>query len=155
MNMDTVLVCNIKYVNYLIRRTKTNLLQDLSVVIPNVVLKISAVLEFTAPTAALRWTRIEVILLGDSQHFVMLIGYLTIIFIIIGVLILLVELVKFGLENLKRIYKYKHRFDKKPTAKCYCIDCKYHDNFIGSCFGFDRHHHTADNWFCWKASPRK
>ena len=153
--MDTVLVCNIKYVNYLIRRTKTNLLQDLSVVIPNVVLKISAVLEFTAPTAALRWTRIEVILLGDSQHFVMLIGYLTIIFIIIGVLILLVELVKFGLENLKRIYKYKHRFDKKPTAKCYCIDCKYHDNFIGSCFGFDRHHHTADNWFCWKASPRK
>ena len=153
--MDIVLVCNIKYVNYLIRRTKTNLLQDLSVVIPNVVLKISAVLEFTAPTAALRWTRIEVILLGDSQHFVMLIGYLTIIFIIIGVLILLVELVKFGLENLKRIYKYKHRFDKKPTAKCYCIDCKYHDNFIGSCFGFDRHHHTADNWFCWKASPRK
>ena len=153
--MDTVLVCNIKYVNYLIRRTKTNLLQDLSVVIPNVVLKISAVLKITAPTAALRWTRIEVILLNDSQHFVTLIGYLTIIFIIIGVLILLVELVKFGLENLKRIYKYKHRFDKKPTAKCYCIDCKYHDNFTGSCFGFDRHHHTADNWFCWKASPRK
>ena len=106
-------------------------------------------------TAGLRWTRIEVILLNDSQHFVTLIGYLTIIFIIIGVLILLVELVKFGLENLKRIYKYKHRFDKKPTAKCYCIDCKYHDNFIGSCFGFDRHHNTADNWFCWKASPRK
>ena len=95
------------------------------------------------------------ILLNDSQHFVTLIGYLTIIVIIIGVLILLVELVKFGLENLKRIYRYKHRFDKKPTAKCYCIDCKYHDNFIGSCFGFDRHHHTADNWFCWKASPRK
>ena len=106
-------------------------------------------------TAGLRWTRIEVILLNDSQHFVTLIGYLTIIFIIIGVLILLVELVKSGLENLKRIYKYKYRFDKKPTAKCYCIDCKYHDNFVGSCFGFDRHHHTADNWFCWKASPRK
>ena len=132
-----------------------NHLQDLSVVIPNVVLKISAVLKIIAPTAGLRWTRIEVILLNNSQHFVTLIGYLTIIFIIIGVLILLVELVKFGLENLKRIYKYKHRFDKKPTAKCYCIDCKYHDNFIGSCFGFDRHHHTADDWFCWKASPRK
>ena len=106
-------------------------------------------------TAGLRWTRIEVILLNDSQHFVTLIGYLTIIVIIIGVLILLVELGKFGLENLKRIYKYKHRFDKKPTAKCYCIDCKYHDNFIGSCFGFDKNQHTADNWFCWKASPRK
>ena len=118
-------------------------------------LKIAADLRTTAPTAGLKWTRIEVILLNDSQHFVTLIGYITIIVIIIGVLMLLVELVKFGIENLKRIYKYKHRFDKKPTAKCYCIDCKYHDNFVGSCFGFDKNQHTADNWFCWKASPRK
>ena len=110
---------------------------------------------YSVAAAVRRWTKERVILLNDSQYFVTLIGYLTIIFIIIGVLILLVELVKSGLENLKRIYKYKHRFDKKPTAKCYCIDCKYHDNFIGSCFGFDKSQHTADNWFCWKASPRK
>ena len=45
--------------------------------------------------------------------------------------------------------------NKKPTAKCYCIDCKYHNNLAGDCFGFDRYQHTADNWFCWKASLRK
>lgn len=22
-------------------------------------------------------------------------------------------------------HKYKHRFDKPPKAKCYCVDCKY------------------------------
>ena len=92
------------------------------------------------------------ILLNNSQHFVTLIRYLTIIAIIIGVLILLVELVKFGLENLKRIYKYKHRFDKKSTAKCYCIDCKCHDNETGRCSSFGEF--IADDRFCWKADPR-
>ena len=93
--------------------------------------------------------------MNDTQHCIMVIGYLTIIVIVIGIFLLLVELIKFGFENLKRIYKYKHRFDKKPTAKCYCIDCKYHNNSVGRCFAFDKYQHTDDNWFCWKASPRK
>ena len=29
--------------------------------------------------------------------------------------------------NLRRIWQYKHRFNKKPIAKCYCIDCRYYD----------------------------
>ena len=48
-------------------------------------------------------------------------------------------------------YKYKHRFDKPPTAKCYCIDCemyggKEHDD---KCFKFDWY--VASDWFCWDA----
>ena len=84
----------------------------------------------------------------------MLIGYLTIIVTMIGVLILLVELVKSGLENLKRIYKYKHRFDKKPTAKCYCIDCEYHNNKTGVCFYTKEKRYTSDTCFCQSAKPK-
>lgn len=59
-------------------------------------------------------------------------------------------------KQLKRKYQYKHRFDKPPTAECYCVDCTRHDNETGRCYGFGEYcHYTADCWFCWKAEPRK
>ena len=58
------------------------------------------------------------------------------------------------IEKLTLKYKQKHRFDKPPTAKCYCIDCVYHDNETGRCWRL-KNWHTADNWFCWDAEPRK
>lgn len=47
----------------------------------------------------------------------------------------------------------KHRFDKPPTAECYCKDCRQHgeDN---QCFKFNGKR-TADEWFCWDAEPKK
>lgn len=52
---------------------------------------------------------------------------------------------------------YKHRFDKPPTAACYCKDCKYHGmkfpdganpcNFPG----VDRW--TPADGFCYEAEP--
>ena len=51
-------------------------------------------------------------------------------------------------------YKIKHRFDKSPIAKCYCIDCKNckEEKHSGRwCYRFDRC--VADNWFCWEAEP--
>ena len=52
-------------------------------------------------------------------------------------------------------YQYKHRFDKPPTAKCYCNDCEYHAknlkcNNVTWC---DKY--TPDNGFCYQATPRK
>lgn len=50
-------------------------------------------------------------------------------------------------------YKYKHRFDKKPVAKCYCKDCYYYTK-NGKCENVtwaDRY--TPDNGFCYDASP--
>lgn len=55
------------------------------------------------------------------------------------------------IDEVKYKYRYKHRFDKPPTAKCYCIDCKYYDNKNGRCSSFDEF--IADNCFCWKADP--
>ena len=56
-------------------------------------------------------------------------------------------------------YKYKHRFDKPPVAKCYCKDCIYHttkdSNGMGPCEwpGVDRW--MPDSGFCYNAEPRK
>jgi hypothetical protein len=66
---------------------------------------------------------------------------------------------RYLIVRLKRKYRYKHRFDKPPTAKCYCIDCKSHDNETGRCYRFGQttkeYRATADNWFCWEATPRE
>lgn len=58
------------------------------------------------------------------------------------------------IDEVKHKYRYKHRFDKPPTAKCYCIDCGYHDNETGRCSSLD-YLYTADNWFCYNADPSK
>lgn len=70
----------------------------------------------------------------------------------------IVGLIQEGVGNLRWRYKYKHRFDKKPIAKCYCIDCEYHDK-NGRCSTLSPidgpSRYTGDNWFCWEANPRK
>lgn len=56
------------------------------------------------------------------------------------------------------VYKYKHRFDKPPTAACYCIDCKFHGDTIDRT-RCTRHEdiifYTADEWFCKLAKPKE
>ena len=57
-------------------------------------------------------------------------------------------------RGLRLQYKYKHRFDRQPTAKCYCKDCKWHsvkDNKCSNVTWADRH--TPDNGFCYDAEP--
>lgn len=67
--------------------------------------------------------------------------------------------IKEGVAKLKWRYKYKHRFDKPPTAKCYCRDCKHHGSETNQCYRFGEttkeYRCTADNWFCWEAEPRE
>lgn len=55
---------------------------------------------------------------------------------------------------LKTRHKIKHRFNKTPTAKCYCRDCKYWNALYCTCNNL-RGLKTADNWFCCDASPVK
>ena len=49
-------------------------------------------------------------------------------------------------------YRIKHRFDKPPLAKCYCIDCRYRAE-LGRCKR-DNLNHKADNWFCADAEKK-
>ena len=80
-----------------------------------------------------------------------------------GIIFLIGKLIGDGICELidkkKWEYKYKHRFDKPPTAKWYCKDCKYHvdkghcKNKCENVTWADRY--TPDNGFCHEAKPRE
>lgn len=82
------------------------------------------------------------------------IGAATILALISLMITELVSNVREFINSVKLKHKQKHRFDKPPTAKCYCIDCVHHNNETGRCWRL-KNWHTADNWFCWNAEPRK
>ena len=86
----------------------------------------------------------------DVFTFVGFIATLATIFVFI---IFLVSYVKDIVRDYKRKYQQKHRFDKPPTAKCYCIDCKYRTKYK-ECHVLGGSFKVADDWFCWKAEPK-
>ena len=82
------------------------------------------------------------------------VGIVTLVFLTWAIASAIEELIK----KLIYIYKYKHRFGKLPTAKCYCKDCdNWHPHSPqateGTCWAHASWY-TADNWFCWSAEPR-
>jgi hypothetical protein len=76
--------------------------------------------------------------------------------IVFGIVIasLIVCSIRDGIVALRWNYKYKHRFDKKPIAKCYCIDCKWHgvNNDNNLCQLHDKH--FPNDWFCKDSKPK-
>lgn len=85
------------------------------------------------------------------------IGMITLIVCCVFAIILLFEGITEAIRKFKCWWIYKHRFDKPPTAKCYCIDCKWHNNESNRCYKFhaDSNRRTADTCFCSDAEPRK
>ena len=73
-------------------------------------------------------------------------------------LVLLASVVHDVIKELVHRLKYrravKHRFDKPPMAKCYCVDCDRYNPKSGECYGHSGWY-VADSWFCWSATPRK
>lgn len=91
------------------------------------------------------------------EWFLMNIGGCTLLVVSVVVVILLFNIITEWIAELKHAYRIKHRFDKPPTAKCYCIDCRRHDDVTKRCYRFEYesgYQCTADNWFCWEAEPR-
>lgn len=88
-----------------------------------------------------------------------IIGLAAIVALSSAMVVLAFVAIKEGIAKLKWKYKYKHRFDKSPTAKCYCRDCKHHGSETNQCYRFGEttkeYRCTADNWFCWEAEPRE
>lgn len=67
-----------------------------------------------------------------------------------------VDLVADAFKRTLYEWKIKHRFKKKPIAKCYCIDCFYYKdhceiNKTGRCLRLERI--VADDGFCKDAFP--
>lgn len=88
------------------------------------------------------------------KEFLMIMGVIASFVLVLLVIMNVIYMLKTLIEKLTLKYKQKHRFDKPPTAKCYCVDCVYHNNETGLCCKFETWN-TADNWFCWNAEPRK
>lgn len=81
------------------------------------------------------------------------------------VLMLLIDFVFFIYFSIEKIHKrhkinreLKHRFDKPPVAKCYCLYCKYAEYFgddrCGKCSLWGNDIVIKDNSFCYRADPK-
>jgi hypothetical protein len=88
------------------------------------------------------------------KDLLMIIGGCTILVGAFFVTIVAADGLKELVRRIRRNYQIKHRFDKPPTAKCYCRDCVQHNNESKRCCKFDGWY-TADCWFCWDAEPRE
>jgi len=86
------------------------------------------------------------------QTLFMVIGILATLVVVVTIALIAIKHIKDGIEHLHIKHIQKHRFDKPPTAKCYCIDCKKWNKETGRCSKFERWL-TADSWFCWDAEP--
>ena len=53
------------------------------------------------------------------------------------------------------IHKYNHRFDKPPTAKCYCKDCSLYGDFTSRSLCRKHKYHFSEDYFCKDADPCK
>ena len=68
-----------------------------------------------------------------------LFGALALLGGVIIILYIFYDWLKGRILDLRRIWQYKHRFDKKPIAKCYCIDCRDYDEKNKFCRALGRH----------------
>lgn len=75
-----------------------------------------------------------------------------VLFIGVGYIVIVAWLVKDFVEEKIDKYKFYHRFDKTPIAKCYCKDCILWDKSNVYCTKFN--HAIEDCGFCWFAEPK-
>lgn len=87
------------------------------------------------------------------KYFFTSIGVCFTIILILTCLMLIRDFISDLIDDLKWEYKYKHRFDKPPVAKCYCKDCDRYDADMKYCNKFNRY--VNDNEFCSRATPLK
>ena len=57
------------------------------------------------------------------------------------------------IQKSKRKREIKHRFEKPPMAKCYCLDCIHYDTDCYMCYQFNKY--IKDDGFCYRAEPRR
>ena len=70
-------------------------------------------------------------------NFLALVGLVSLGGAIILLIAIFIDFVGEKIEKAKRKHKIKHRFDKTPKAKCYCVDCWYYEangSMMGKCF---------------------
>jgi hypothetical protein len=82
-----------------------------------------------------------------------LIGVMACTVILAEIVICVTTWIKDKIKKLEYKRQQKHRFDKPPTAACYCKDCRKWDPETGTCDDVCNLRRMADNWFCCFADP--
>lgn len=81
------------------------------------------------------------------------------VFVIMATIVAMLLAVIYAIRQFIReriwIYKYNHRFDKPPTAKCYCKDCSFYGDFADCRLCRKHKEFVADDFFCKDADPCK
>lgn len=80
------------------------------------------------------------------------IGGLTLFILSAIILLVLIKEIEDYICRCKYRYEYKHRFNKPPTAECYCRDCKQHSDETNICYV--KGWYVVDSWFCSDAEPK-
>ena len=81
------------------------------------------------------------------------VGVIALLTVLLCVVLIIICEVGHIIEEARRQYRIKHRFNKPPTAKCYCRDCKKWEPETGKCYDHCNSRLMADNWFCCFAEP--
>lgn len=96
------------------------------------------------------------------------VGVFFAIIITIGMFLLIIiedirDYIRITKHRMKREYEITHRFEKKPLAKCYCIDCIHCRGFTSDndhvpraipCDLWGCNIIAYDNSFCYRAEPK-
>ena len=86
------------------------------------------------------------------------IGFATVVTFSFMILAAITDFISYEIQEAVWMHKYKHRFDKPPTAACYCVDCKFHGDDLDPIRCTNRKDvilETADEWFCQAAEPKE
>lgn len=92
--------------------------------------------------------------MNDIVYILAGVGVIFLICFLILLLSIIIEVVKDFISKKIYAYKRKRRFNRPPTAKCYCVDCQFRDLGNVCTAGNVCGYKVADDWFCWKGQPR-
>ena len=81
------------------------------------------------------------------------VGATVIILMIVAMIFAVICAIRQFIRERIWFYKYKHRFDKPPTAKCYCKACSFYGDFTNRRLCRKHKECFADDFFCKDADP--
>lgn len=90
---------------------------------------------------------------SDMEMLLIISGALFVSILCIAVIFTIAMVILELIKNLYVRYKIRTRYNKKPTAKCYCRDCKKFNPETGECGDPCNGRRMGPSWFCCFADP--
>lgn len=81
------------------------------------------------------------------------IGAVTVSAVIVFLNFILFYGIRQHIKKYRQEREIKNRFNKKPTAACYCRDCYHFEPKTGGCYSGHNSQLMNPAWFCYFAAP--